>query len=46
MNSNKNTTRMLEDIKVNVKLKLSALWATVMFIYLYVDFFGFLNRGL
>lgn len=31
--------RVLEDIKVNVKLKLAALWASFMFLYIYVDYF-------
>lgn len=30
----------LEDIKVNVKLKLAALWASFMFLYIYVDYFA------
>jgi hypothetical protein len=29
----------LEDIKVNVKLKLAALWTSFMFLYIYVDYF-------
>ncbi len=32
--------RVLEDTKVNVKLKLAALWASMMFFYIYVDYFG------
>jgi Family of unknown function (DUF6326) len=32
--------RALEDIKVNVKLRLAALWASMMFFYIYVDYFG------
>jgi hypothetical protein len=32
--------RALEDIKVSVKLKLAALWASMMFFYIYVDYFG------
>lgn len=28
-----------EDIKINVKLILSALWASVMFLYIYGDYF-------
>lgn len=31
--------RAFEDIKVNVKLKLAALWASFMFLYIYVDYF-------
>lgn len=29
----------LEDYKINIKLKLSALWASVMFLYIYGDYF-------
>lgn len=28
-----------EDIKVNVKLKLAALWASLMFLIIYIDYF-------
>ena len=45
MNSNKKSATILEDMKINVKIKLSALWVTVMFIYIYVDFFGFYKPG-
>jgi hypothetical protein len=45
MNSNKKTATILEDMKINVKIKLSALWVTVMFIYIYVDIFGFYQPG-
>jgi Family of unknown function (DUF6326) len=37
--------RALEDIKVNVKLKLAALWASFMFFYIYVDYFGLYKPG-
>ena len=40
MNSDKKTATILEDPKINVKIKLSALWATIMFLYLYVDHFA------
>ncbi len=40
MNSQKVSQKALEDIKVNVKLKLAALWASMMFFYIYVDYFG------
>jgi len=39
MNTNKKTTRILEDVNVNVKMKISALWVALMFIYIYVDYF-------
>lgn len=35
----------LVDAKINVKIKLSALWAALMFIYVYVDIFGFYETG-
>lgn len=35
----------LEEYQVPVKLKLSALWIVVMFIYVYVDIFGFYEPG-
>ena len=37
-NSNKKTAE-LEDVKINVKIKLSALWVAVLFLYIYVDYF-------
>lgn len=40
------TPNSLEDVKINVKIKLSALWATLMFIYIYVDIFGFYKPGI
>lgn len=37
--------RPLEDIQVPVRLKLLALWAAVMFLYVYVDIVGFYKPG-
>lgn len=31
--------RQLEDFKVNIRIKLSALWTAVMFCYIYGDYF-------
>lgn len=39
MNSTKTPTNDFEDIKVNIKIKLSALWASVTLCYLYGDYF-------
>lgn len=39
MNLNKATTSDFEDIKVNIKIKLSALWSSVTLCYLYGDYF-------
>jgi len=41
MNTNKKTTRILEDVKINVKIKLSALWVVLVFFYLYNDVISF-----
>jgi hypothetical protein len=35
-----NSTNKFEDEKVNVKLKLAALWTSLMFLYIYVDYFA------
>ena len=45
MNSNKKTARILEDVKINVKIKLAALWVTLMFFYLYADVLAFYQPG-
>ena len=45
MNETANTPHGLEDLKINVKIKLSALWATVMFCYIYADYFGLYKPG-
>ena len=39
------TARILEDVKINVKIKLSALWVALMFFYLYRDVLGFMEPG-
>ncbi len=35
----------MEDVKINVKIKLTALWAAVMFLYVYGDLLGFMKPG-
>lgn len=45
MNLQNMQQKALEDIKLNVKLKLSALWASFMFLYIYVDYFAFYRAG-
>lgn len=45
MDSMRKTGTVLEDIKINVKLKLSALWVSVMFCYIYADYFGLYVPG-
>jgi hypothetical protein len=43
-NSNNKTTRFLEDPKINVKLKLAALWTALVFFYLYNDVITFFRQ--
>lgn len=43
--SDQRTRRSLEDVPVPFRLKLSALWATLMFLYVYVDIFSFYKPG-
>ncbi len=45
MSTDKETATTLEDMKVNVKSKLSALWVAVMFLFIYVDFFALFEPG-
>jgi uncharacterized membrane protein len=35
----KKITHTLEDIKISVKTKLAMLWTSLMFLYIYVDYF-------
>ena len=39
------TAGMLEDKKVNVKVRLALLWAAMMFIYIYNDIFSIYQPG-
>lgn len=39
MRTETSATTTLEDTKVNVKLKLAALWSSLMFLYIYIDYF-------
>lgn len=45
MNSEKTPQNALEDITLNVKLKLASLWASFMFLYIYVDYFHLYMPG-
>jgi Family of unknown function (DUF6326) len=45
MHASRHATRELEDVKVHVKLKLAGLWASVMFMFVYVDVIGFYRPG-
>ena len=37
---------LFEDIKINVKIKLAALWMAVNLLYLYVDIYSFYRPGM
>lgn len=37
--SNKNSSKPLADYRVNVKIKLAFLWSSLMFLYIYADYF-------
>lgn len=37
--------KILKDVKINIKFKLSALWVSVMFCYVYGDFFSLFVPG-
>ena len=37
------TKRILDDVKVNVKWKISALWGALMFLFIYADYFASLQ---
>ena len=45
MNTRLKTTSVLQDAKINVKAKLSALWVALMFCYTYADILGFYAPG-
>ena len=44
MNTIKKTTEM-EDVRIPVKMKLSALWAALMLLYIYADHFSLFRTG-
>jgi len=45
MNAQKTPQNALEEINVSLKLKLAALWASFMFLYIYVDYFHLYMPG-
>ena len=45
MNGMKKAGTALDDIKIHVKIKLSTLWAAVMFCYIYGDIFRLFQLG-
>lgn len=45
ISKNKKKPRILEDVKINVKIKLSLLWVAVMFFYVYADIKSLFKTG-
>ena len=45
MRSIEERAKVLEDVRLPVKLKLSASWAALMFLYAYGDIFAYFRRG-
>jgi hypothetical protein len=45
MNAGKETVKSLKDVKIDVKIKLAALWVALMFCYTYADILGFYAPG-
>jgi hypothetical protein len=45
VNADKGVPTGLDDVKIHVRIKLSALWASVMFCYIYGDYFGLYKPG-
>ena len=41
----KKAQKVLDDMKIHVKLKLSILWVSLMFCYVYGDYFGLYKPG-
>lgn len=46
MHTRRTPQNALEDIKVNVKLKLATLWASLMFLIIYLDYFALYMPGI
>lgn len=45
MNANGTATGILADVRIDVKLKLAALWTSVLFLMIYVDYFALYVPG-
>src|SRR5687768_9422088 len=45
MNIDKKSTGIVEDVKLNVKMKLSALWIAMMLLYIYADILSLFRPG-
>ena len=45
MDTNNKTAGTFQDVKIDVKIKLSALWVVLVFCYTYADILGFYAPG-
>ncbi len=45
MKTNKKRVEILEYVKINVRIRLSALWVALMICYIYADFFSLYRPG-
>jgi hypothetical protein len=45
MKTNQKTAGILEDVQINVKVKLSALWIAMMLLYIYADILSLFRPG-
>jgi len=45
MQTQKKSQNTLEDLKVSVKMKLATLWASLMFLIIYLDYFHLYMPG-
>ena len=41
----KSNSAMVEDLRIGVRLKISALWIAILFLFAYGDIFGFFQEG-
>jgi hypothetical protein len=46
MKTDKRNARTLGDVQIDVKIKLSALWVTLMLFYIYADILSFYSPGI
>ncbi len=45
MTTTKESAKSLENVKIDVKFKISALWVALMFLFIYVDYFALYTPG-
>ena len=46
MNSQKTTQSLIEDTKIDLKIKIASIWTSFMFLYIYVDYFHLYMPGM